>query len=185
MPALHQVDAVARQVVEADQPAHLPLFQRLGRAGLHRQPAVAELGGGGLQRAGMAQLEADGVVLRVAFEIHQRVLAVVAAVVARAGLDPHQFQADDVTRKAVGRRQVARAQSDVADVEQVDHSITRSACSKVVGGTFRPSAFAVFRFSTISMRVGRSTGVSAALAPLSSRSTMPASVMKLSRSTGP
>ena len=100
---------------------HVALFPRVGAARPHRQPAVAELGRGGSQRAGLAQLEAHGVVARVAFEVHQRVVAVVAAVVVRAGLDAHPLQADDFARKTVGADQVARAEPDVADVEQVDH----------------------------------------------------------------
>src|SRR6188474_3880665 len=46
------------------------------------------------------------------------------------------------------------------------HSITSSARASKVGGTSRPSAFAVLRFNTSSILVGCSTGKSAGLVPL-------------------
>ena len=99
----------------------MTLCQRIGAARPHRQPAVAELGRGRLQRAGMAKLEAHRVVARIAFEVHEGMVAIVAAVVVRAGLDAHQFQANDLARKTVGPDQVAGAEPDVANVEQIDH----------------------------------------------------------------
>ena len=95
----------------------------IGAALCHRQPAVAELRRGGIERGGVAQFEADRVVVRIAFEVHQRVVAVVTAVVVRTALHARQFQADDLACEAVCRAQVTRAEPDVADVEQVDHAI--------------------------------------------------------------
>src|SRR5712664_1492834 len=46
------------------------------------------------------------------------------------------------------------------------YSITSSARASNVGGTVRPSAFAVLRLTTISNLVANSTGRSAGLAPL-------------------
>jgi hypothetical protein len=72
-------------------------------------------------RAGVAQFEAHALLLRVAFDVDQRVLARVAAVVGRAMLLAHRLQAEDFARKAVGADGVARAQAHVADVQQIDH----------------------------------------------------------------
>src|ERR1700731_1479813 len=51
------------------------------------------------------------------------------------------------------------------------HSITSSARASTVGGTSRPSAFAVLRLSTVSYLVGVCTGRSAGFSPLRMRST--------------
>ena len=49
------------------------------------------------------------------------------------------------------------------------HSITSSARASSVGGTSRPSAFAVLRLISSSNFVARSTGMSGGLAPLRMR----------------
>src|SRR5262249_55530059 len=59
------------------------------------------------------------------------------------------------------------------------HSITSSARASSVGGTSRPSAFAVLRLITSSNFVGCSTGSSAGLAPLKILSTKAAARSKL------
>src|SRR5262245_6800320 len=51
------------------------------------------------------------------------------------------------------------------------HSITSSARASSVGGTSRPSALAVLRFTTSSYFVGACTGRSAGFSPLRMRST--------------
>src|SRR5262249_32452467 len=51
------------------------------------------------------------------------------------------------------------------------HSITSSARVSMVGGTSRPSAFAVFRLITSSYLVGACTGRSAGFSPFRMRST--------------
>src|SRR4029079_11741561 len=51
------------------------------------------------------------------------------------------------------------------------YSMTSSARARTVGGTVRPSAFAVFRLITSSYFVGACTGRSAAFSPLRIRST--------------
>src|SRR5262249_50684297 len=51
------------------------------------------------------------------------------------------------------------------------HSITSSARASSVGGTVRPSAFAVLRLSTKSYLTGACTGRAAGLSPLRMRST--------------
>ena len=53
---------------------------------------------------------------------------------------------------------------------QIVHSITSSASASTVGGTVRPSACALFRFTNSSNFVGCWTGSSAGLAPLRMRS---------------
>src|SRR5262249_20435376 len=59
-----------------------------------------------------------------------------------------------------------RRAADERDELAPPHSITSSARASRVGGTVRPSAFAVARLMTSSNLVGRSTGMSAGLAPL-------------------
>src|SRR6516165_10753750 len=59
-------------------------------------------------------------------------------------------------------------------IERLDHSITSSARASSVGGTVRPSAFAVFMLITNSYLVGACTGRSAGFSPLRMRSTYPA-----------
>src|SRR5262249_627611 len=51
------------------------------------------------------------------------------------------------------------------------HSITSSARASKVGGTVRPSAFAVLRLSTKSYLIGVCTGRAVGLSPLRMRST--------------
>src|SRR5262249_7507703 len=51
------------------------------------------------------------------------------------------------------------------------HSITSSARARSVGGTVRPSAFAVLRLSTKSYLIGACTGRAVGLSPLRMRST--------------
>jgi len=65
------------------------------------------------------------------------------------------------------------------------HSITSSARSKIDGGTVRPSALAVLRFTTISNLVGYCTGRSPGLSPRRMRSTQAAARRKLSVESGP
>ena len=82
---------------------------------------VSQRSSGGVQRAGVPQLEADAWVLRVTFHIDQGVVACVAAVVVGAMLLAHGLQANELARKAVGADQVACGQAHVADVEQMNH----------------------------------------------------------------
>src|SRR5262245_27707878 len=65
------------------------------------------------------------------------------------------------------------------------HSITSSAVASSVGGTSRPSAFAVFRLMTSSYLVGTCTGRSAGWVPRRIRSTYEAARMKMSRTSNP
>src|SRR5205823_3288501 len=51
------------------------------------------------------------------------------------------------------------------------YSITSSARTSTISGTWRPSAFAVFMLSTVSYLVGSCTGRSAGFSPLRIRST--------------
>src|SRR5262245_7974415 len=69
------------------------------------------------------------------------------------------------------RRHAAEQRDELA---AVTHSITSSARASSVGGTSRPSAFAVLRLITSSYLVGACTGRSAGFSPLRMRSTYPA-----------
>src|SRR5262245_27401312 len=66
------------------------------------------------------------------------------------------------------RRRTAEQRDELAPP---DHSITSSARASSVGGTSRPSAFAVLRLSATSYLVGACTGRSAGFSPLRTRST--------------
>src|SRR4029077_18256120 len=67
-------------------------------------------------------------------------------------------------------RRAAEEREEGAAVHQVpDHSITSSVRASSVGGTSRPSAFAVLRLMTNSNWVGCITGKSAGFWPLSIR----------------
>jgi hypothetical protein len=70
-------------------------------------------------------------------------------------------------RERPSRRGTAEKRDELAS----DHSITSSARASKVGGTSRPSAFAVLRLMTNSYLVGACTGRSAAFSPLRMRST--------------
>jgi hypothetical protein len=68
----------------------------------------------------------------------------------------------------VGILEVASIDAPVRDLLKICiplHSMTSSARSRIAGGTVMPRVSAVFKFSTNSNLVGRSTGVSAGLAP--------------------
>ena len=65
----------------------------------------------------------------------------------------------------------AAAPAEQRDELAALHSITSSARASTVGGTSRPSAFAVFRLITSSYLVGACTGRSAGFSPLRMRST--------------
>src|SRR6516162_3330983 len=64
------------------------------------------------------------------------------------------------------RRRAAEQRDELAPL----HSITSSARASSVGGTSRPSAFAVFRLITSANLVGACTGKSAGFSPLRMRS---------------
>jgi hypothetical protein len=115
-----ELDAVAGEIGEVHEAVHPALLAGVGAAALYGQSEVADLTRGSVQRRAVTQFEAHAVVLRVAFDVDQGVVAVVAAVVAGAGLLARQFQPDHLAREAVGRGQVTRAEPNVADVEQVD-----------------------------------------------------------------
>jgi len=65
------------------------------------------------------------------------------------------------------------------------HSIRSVAATRSLVGTVRPSAFAVFRFTTKSNLAGCSTGMSAGRSPLSILSTKYATRRYISRRFGP
>src|SRR5215468_2513780 len=70
-------------------------------------------------------------------------------------------------RRLRPRRDTAEQRDELAP----SHSITSSARASSVGGTSRPSAFAVFRLIDSSYFVGACTGRSASFSPLRMRST--------------
>src|SRR5262249_44224481 len=64
------------------------------------------------------------------------------------------------------RQRPSRRSADERDELAPDHSITSSARRRIDVGNSRPIAFAVFKLTTSSNRVGCSTGSSAGVAPL-------------------
>src|SRR5262245_17827688 len=71
----------------------------------------------------------------------------------------------------VRRQRPRRRTAEQRDERAAPHSITSSALARSVGGTSRPSAFAVFRLITSANLVGACTGRSAGFSPLRMRST--------------
>ena len=125
----HQLDPVARGIYELHERAHVPLLALLGRAGMHRHAAVAQLGSGGFQFASGTQLKADGVIRRVPFEVNEGVVAVVAAKVCGARFPARSLETQHFAREAVGLLQITRPQSHVADIEEIDHGCDLSPLS--------------------------------------------------------
>jgi hypothetical protein len=117
----HQVDAVAARVAEVREGLDVALFALLHGASTHVDAGIAEQRGRLVQVGARAHLETDGVVARIALEVHQRVIALVAAKVVRTGLRAGVFQPEDLQRILVRGREVSRAEADVADVMEVDH----------------------------------------------------------------
>src|SRR5689334_17825633 len=125
----HDLDAIAARVARGDEGAHAALLALVLRAVVDRAAGLLELDRGGVERLGIAQVEPDRVVARLAFEVHERVVARVAA---RAGLvgaevrglalARHELQPDDRRRVLDRRLEVGRTDPEVADVAQVDHS---------------------------------------------------------------
>src|SRR4029077_5255266 len=79
------------------------------------------------------------------------------------------FSAFDPSRTSTSLRDFARKAPSApsgALLARAPHSITSLASASSVGGTVRPSAFAVLRLMTSSNFVGRSTGRSDGFAPL-------------------
>lgn len=68
------------------------------------------------------------------------------------------------SRRGVVLQQAVRTQPK-ADAHRRSYSITSSATASSVGGTLRPTAFAVFRFRISPNFVGWSTGKSAGFSP--------------------
>src|SRR5262245_13873968 len=64
------------------------------------------------------------------------------------------------------RQRPRRRPAEQRDELAASHSITSSAATINLSGTARPRALAVFRLSTVSNRVGCTTGRSAGVAPL-------------------
>ena len=122
------LDLIAGGVLSGDEGIDPALLAFLLGAQPHREIGVVELRSHLVEIVGMLQFEADDVVGGIAFEISERVVARVAA-----GLDPialeigpfailgGQFQSHDLGRKRGGGFQIARAQTDIADVVQMNH----------------------------------------------------------------
>jgi hypothetical protein len=75
--APHQLDPVAGRILEGDEVADLAKVALLLRAGADLMAEPLQLGGGVLEIGAAADLERRGLVLRRAFEIAQRVFALV------------------------------------------------------------------------------------------------------------
>src|SRR5262249_41153283 len=86
---------------------------------------------------------------------------------------PQDAQSNEPVRllRARGERPRGRCAAEQRDELAAHHSITSSARASSVGGTVRPSAFAVLRLITSSYLVGACTGRSAGFSPLRMRST--------------
>src|SRR5262249_7133359 len=100
--------------------------------------------------------------------LERRELGTAGAATAREHADPPYAPWLLRARHERPRRRAAEQRDDLAPP---DHSITSSARASSVGGTSRPSAFAVLRLMTSSYLVGACTGRSPGFSPLRMRST--------------
>ena len=122
--AEHEIDLVAGGVLEVDEAAHVALFAFVRGTEANLDTGVAEFRSGRVQFIGGAQLEAHRVVRRVAVEVHQGVVATVAAEVRGARLLPCALQAEHLTRKEVRLVTLPGSEAHVANIEQVDHGMS-------------------------------------------------------------
>src|SRR6516162_3423145 len=81
---------------------------------------------------------------------------------------PHPLGLLRARRERPRRNRAAKQRNELAAAA---HSITSSARARSVGGTVRPSAFAVLRLSTKSYLIGACTSRAVGLSPLRMRST--------------
>src|SRR5262249_32540099 len=86
--------------------------------------------------------------------------------VERYGVEESDYRHRRLLRARRERPSGSRAAANQFDELAPLHSITSSAATWSVSGTFMPSAFAVFRLMTSSNLVGCRTGNSAGLSPL-------------------
>ena len=90
--AMHELDRVAGGVRESQEPfdaAHLALVARAPR---DRQVAGVDLRGGGVERGGVVDVEADRMIGRVALEVREGVIAPVASKVTGAAFVPRMLE---------------------------------------------------------------------------------------------
>src|SRR6516164_10426337 len=95
---------------------------------------------------------------------------VAGRVVGRSGADEPHDRHPRLLRPC-RKRPCRRAAGKRDELAASNHSITSSARVSMVGGTMRPSALAVLRFTAISNFVGNCTGRSPGFSPRRMRST--------------
>lgn len=120
----NQVDTVATRVTEVHERLHVAPLALFGASGVHVDSCIAEMGRGVVEFVCRTQLESDHVILRITGEIHERVISIVAAVIARAGLGSCDLQTEDFLRILVCGSKISRAEPDIADIVELDQVIT-------------------------------------------------------------
>ena len=123
-----EFDAVAGRVVRGDECLDAALVAFLARADMHAVAGAFQFGADGVERGRVVQVETDGLIGGVAFEINHGVVAcvaahgdLVAAEIRRLALTGDELQADDVGGEADRAVEVGRADAHVTDIVQVDH----------------------------------------------------------------
>ena len=117
----HELDGVAGRIAKRDQRADVPLGALVAGPGAHRLAGALELRRRLVERFGGACLECHGVVLRLAFEIHEGVIPCVGAEIHRATLAIGHFETDDLGSEARRLLEVADTDATIPNVLQVDH----------------------------------------------------------------
>src|SRR6516164_8995708 len=105
--------------------------------------------------------------------------------IVRSDRHQHPDTAHPALLRARSERPRRRRAAEKRDELPPSHSITSSARASRLGGTSRPSAFAVFRLITSSNLVGACTGRSVGFSPLRMRSTYAAAGFQGSLGLGP
>ena len=137
----HGLDLVARRILERQELLHSPLLAFLLRAHVHRMPGTLDFRADRVEIRRIQQVEAARVVGRIAFEVHQRVIAgvtanvvLVGAEIGRLALAGHQLQADDLGCVLDCRLEIRGAYAQITDVVEIDHILLLAYLTACIAG---------------------------------------------------
>ncbi len=124
MRGVDEFDVVARGILERDELARITLLGIAGAAARGTVAVLLERDQCMVQLIGRIHLESRRVVVWVAFEIDQRVVAAVGPQMDLLAGSVGHFQAQHVGRVAYCRVEIRRTQPDIPDVVQMNHSLS-------------------------------------------------------------
>ena len=105
----HQLDVVARGILEGDEVPHMTQFRVCRGTQSDMMAEPLKLRSGSLQIRALGNLERRGLIGRGAIEIAQRVLALVAAKIPGSGIATRELEAENARRVAAGADATDRA----------------------------------------------------------------------------